>query len=375
MKSGGTILINGTPNAKGELTAVGTGVTVTGYEKVGGIVGINQGSLGTEGDGSKLASDAKQVRATHGYAEGGVVGTTSGNLINAVNRSDRVSADAGTAGGVTALNESGKTISSCINYGNVSSSNGHAGGIVAENNGTVKDRTVEGEDAKGLTIYSRGVDETGAVCAVNTGKITGSKAEKGVELQSSASVFGGVVGTNKAGATVADAKLTYMPTINSNSGKSLTVGGAAGQNDGTIQRITTDGIAFEDFTNYQYLGGIAGTNGLNDVSGTAKAQITDCTFSGTIKEARGAAWGKLLWRYCGYQWSHPAELQCWSDQHEHSGCLHSDQHQVRQSRRKHRQPTQAVSPVKMKKAVRSPAVHWKIMKRVYSVLSTECWVE
>lgn len=47
-EAGGTILINGTPNAKGELTAVGTGVTVTGYEKVGGIVGINQGSLGTE---------------------------------------------------------------------------------------------------------------------------------------------------------------------------------------------------------------------------------------------------------------------------------------------------------------------------------------
>lgn len=284
----GTILIDGTPNKNEELTAVGTGVTVTGYEKVGGIVGINQGSLGTEGDGPKLASDAKQVRATHGYA-GGVVGTTSGNLNNAVNRSDRVSADAGTAGGITALNDTGKTISSCTNYGNVSSSNGHAGGIVAENKGIVKDCTVEGEDAKGLTIYSRGVDETGAVCAVNTGKITGSKAEKGVELQSSASVFGGVVGTNKAGATVADAKLTYMPTINSNSGKSLTVGGAAGQNDGTIQRITTDGIAFEDFTNYQYLGGIAGTNGLNDVSGTAKAQITDCTFSGTITEAGGAA--------------------------------------------------------------------------------------
>ena len=284
-EAGGTILINGTPNAKGELTAVGTGVTVTGYEKVGGIVGINQGSLGTEGDGSKLASDAKQVRATHGYA-GGVVGTTSGNLINAVNRSDRVSADAGTAGGITALNENGKTISSCINYGNVSSSNGHAGGIVAENKGTVKDCTVEGEDAKGLTIYSRGVDETGAVCAVNTGTITRSKAENGVELQSSASVFGGVVGINKSGATVAEVELTYMPTINSNSGKSLTVGGAAGQNDGTIQRITTDGIAFENFTNYQYLGGIAGTNGL-DTNSTA--QITDCTFSGTIKESRGVA--------------------------------------------------------------------------------------
>lgn len=74
-EAGGTILINGTPNAKGELTAVGTGVTVIGYERVGGIVGINQGSLGTEGDGPKLASDAKQIRASHGYA-GGVVGTT-----------------------------------------------------------------------------------------------------------------------------------------------------------------------------------------------------------------------------------------------------------------------------------------------------------
>lgn len=282
----GTLLIDGTANDNGELTAVGTGVTVIGYEKVGGIVGINRGTLGEDGSASGLASQAKLVRATHGYA-GGVVGTTAGNLYHAVNRSAQVTADAGTAGGITALNESGKTISSCVNYGNVSSSNGHAGGIVAENEGTVIDCTVE-ETGTGLTIYSRGVDETGAVCAVNTGTIRGSKPVSGVQLQGSASIFGGIVGTNKNVGTVDTTTLTYMPEISSTSGGSLTVGGAVGQNDGTVQNVETTGIAFEKFTNYKYLGGIAGTNGLN-ATGENGAKISGCTFSGTITETRGAA--------------------------------------------------------------------------------------
>ena len=285
-ESDGTLQINGNANKNGELTAISSSVTVTGYERVGGIVGINEGTLGTSGSTAKIASEAKQVRASHGYA-GGVAGVTSGNLVNAVNRSEQVSADAGYAGGITALNESGKSITDCINYGPVRSSAGYAGGIVAENKGTVTSCTVQAEGTSTLVIYSRGVQEAGAVCAVNSGTIRKSTPSAGVQLQGTAKIYGGIVGKNVKGGVVTDTTMTQMPSISTSTSR-LTVGGAVGQNDGTISQVETQDIAFEDFTNYQYLGGIAGTNGVEN-TGENGAQIINCTFSGTITEKSGAA--------------------------------------------------------------------------------------
>ncbi len=286
-EASGTIRVIGTADANGELVVIGKGVTVTGRENAGGIAGINLGTLG-DSSGPALTSSAKLVRASKGMA-GGVVGTTGGDLSNVVNRSELVTADEGTAGGITAVNTTGKTVSSCKNYGPVRSSNGYAGGIVADNKGTVADCTVagtgSGANVTSIEIYSRGVDSIGAICALNSGTVKNSVPGSAVVLRGSAAIYGGIVGTNTG--TVTDTTMAQMPEINSTSGN-VTVGGAVGQNEGTVNHVKTEGISFAGFQNYRYLGGIVGTNGLTK-GGENGALVQNCVFSGTIREKSGAA--------------------------------------------------------------------------------------
>lgn len=137
-----------------------------------------------------------------------------------------------------------------------------------------------------MTLIGRGKDEMGAVCALNEGTITGSMPVANVKLARTASIFGGIAGRNKG--TIADTELTYMPEL-SGSG-SLTVGGAVGVNENKVNHITANGLNFEGFTNYRYLGGITGQNGQEiDGDATAQAQVTASSYSGTITEGRSAA--------------------------------------------------------------------------------------
>ncbi len=278
-EAGGQLCIIGGQNSR--VVAAGSGLTVTGQSSVGGIIGINEGSLGNEN--TYLVSQVKLVRASKGNA-GGIVGTSRGNITRAVNRSDDVRADEGPAGGITAVNE--KLITGCVNYGNVTSSAGYVGGIVAENKGTIADSSVNDINGGTVTLIGRGKDEMGAVCALNEGTIKGSKPVANVKLAGTASVFGGIAGRNKG--TIADTELTYMPEL-SGSG-SLTVGGAVGVNENNVNTITANGLNFKGFTNYRYLGGITGQNGLEtDGDATAQAQVTDSSYSGTITEGRSTA--------------------------------------------------------------------------------------
>lgn len=276
-EAGGQLRISGGQNS--QVVAAGSGLTVMGQSSVGGIIGINEGSLGNES--TYLVSQVKLVRASKGNA-GGVVGTSRGKITRAVNRSEDVRADEGPAGGITAVNKS--AITGCVNYGDVTSSAGYVGGIVAENKGTVANSRVNDTNGGTVTLIGRGKDEMGAVCALNEGTITGSMPVANVKLAGTASIFGGIAGRNKG--TIADTELTYMPEL-SGSG-SLTVGGAVGVNENKVNHITAKGLNFEGFTNYRYLGGITGQNGL-ETDGDATAQVTASSYSGTIKEGRSAA--------------------------------------------------------------------------------------
>lgn len=164
-EAGGQLCISGGQNS--QVVAAGSGLTVMGQSSVGGIIGINVGSLGNES--TYLVSQVKLVRASKGNA-GGVVGTSRGKITRAVNRSDDVRADEGPAGGITAVNES--AITGCVNYGDVTSSAGYVGGIVAENKGTIANSRVNDTNGGTVTLIGRGKDEMGAVCALNEGTIT-----------------------------------------------------------------------------------------------------------------------------------------------------------------------------------------------------------
>ena len=291
-EASGTIKVVGTggTTTTNELIAVNDNVTVWGKEKVGGIIGINEGQIG-EANGTYLTCQAKSVRATNGLV-GGIAGTTDGNIQYARNRSASVSADAGYAGGIVAENNEGHTIANCENYGNVNSSNGYAGGISSINYGTIKACKVVGTTTAQVTISSRGTDEIGAITAINetTGVISDSAPETNVKLDGQATVFGGVAGVNqgriKPSSGTADYKMSYMPQISS-AKKQITVGGAAGLNEGTIEKVRVT-LNFEKFNTYQYLGGIAGQNGAQ-TKAASSAKITECAYSGTITETGGAA--------------------------------------------------------------------------------------
>ena len=299
-EAGGTIQFGGTTDTNGEIVAVSDKVTVQGYENVGGIVGINHGTFDRSENNTYLAVKAKKVQASHGTV-GGIAGTTDGMICYAVNRCGSVSADAGTAGGIVAENtNTGAAIQNCTNYGDVRSSDGYAGGITAVNNGTIQYCTVKGSRASGnVEIYSLGVNASGTIAATNSGMITDSVPQDAVVLRGNATIFGGIVGENTGVVTSTAASkngtnafyLKYMPQIRSDK-SNLTVGGAVGSNAGTISCITAVGLSFENFSGYQYLGGIVGMNGtsvhLDQDNEEYLGKVTSCSFNGSMKEKANA---------------------------------------------------------------------------------------
>lgn len=279
----GEALFAGAERAPSEVVAVGAGVSISGKEKVGGVVGIHEGSL-TATEGCYLTSQASQVRASAGTA-GGIAGEGSGEIVRAVNRCGRVTADRGYAGGIVAVNQQQVSLIECSSLGDVNSDRGYAGGIAAKNYGTIQAcRVGAGGGQSPVTISSRGEEEIGAVCAVNYGKITDSGANGAARLSGEAKVVGGVVGRNlgEIRTTIQDYANAYMPEIEIRTAK-LTVGGIAGVNEQTIADVKAQGISFYDFRNYRYVGGIAGEN-------REEAAISGCTYEqGTIQEESSAA--------------------------------------------------------------------------------------
>ena len=340
-RASGSIDVTSDKSDAVEIVAVDTNVSITGKEKVGGIIGINEGKLDASanqsGDNSFLVCRAKLVHATGGYA-GGIIGEarrkakteegTAGEakIARAINKSANVTADRGPAGGIVAVNQQGFQLESCINLGNVNSDNGYSGGIAAENYGWIVQCKVGGKDREetGITISSRGTDAIGAVCAVNHGFLWESAPEKSkndsngntVILSGTAKIIGGITGVNEAGGQIGimpaedsvDAmtyNMSYMPHIDI-AAAALTVGGVAGLNQpaqpgadtggngeqatplkpaAVIQNVMANGLAFENFNNYQYLGGIAGEN-------RNGAVLKDCIFAdGKIVQKNGTGTG------------------------------------------------------------------------------------
>lgn len=332
-QSGGRITVAAAAGQGEEVLAVNSGVSVIGKIYVGGIAGIQEGTLETVFTDNSISSSsvyltcqAALVRALEGYAGGiagtagnadaensegdtgetaGIAGSTPGIISHARNKSISVTADHGPAGGIVAVNQKGAVLTQCENLGNINGNDGYAGGITAENNGTIEDCSVGAKDGSTkITIRGQGKKEIGAVCAVNhAGAVIRNSVPLGktpadspagnaeinpsVMLSGTAEIIGGIAGVNQGlitGSTengIPGRTIAYMPVIESSAAK-LTVGGAAGQNgtadaeNAAIELITADGLQFIEFSNYQYLGGLAGRN---------EGQVKECKFiNGTINE-------------------------------------------------------------------------------------------
>lgn len=266
-------------SAQGDVIAADNRLTVRGSSMVGGVAGINRGTLGGTSINC-LTNQAAEVRAAAGSA-GGVVGAQEGAkaVLRYAKNLGQVTANVGAAGGIVGMNSANSTVENCIGNGSVTSNDGYAGGVASENYGTIRSCSV-GTDNR-VTLITRNKTAAGAICAVNHkgGTVQGATLGDHITISGSAFILGAVVGDNSG--TVTETEVSQQPTY-SVSASTLQVGGAVGINraGGTVSKVkvTSD---FEKFTKYTYLGGVVGQN---NVSG----KVTECTYSGTIDEGKSA---------------------------------------------------------------------------------------
>lgn len=266
-------------SAQGDVIAADNRLTVRGSSMVGGIAGINRGTLGGTSINC-LTNQAAEVRAAAGGA-GGVVGAQEGAkaVLRYAKNLGQVTANVGAAGGIVGMNSASSTVENCIGNGSVTSNDGYAGGVASENYGTIRSCSV-GTDNR-VTLITRNKTAAGAICAVNHkgGTVQGAVLGDHITISGSAFILGAVVGDNSG--TVTATEVSQQPTY-SVSASTLRVGGAVGINraGGTVSKVkvTSD---FEKFTKYTYLGGVVGQN-------NASGKVTECTYSGTIDEGKSA---------------------------------------------------------------------------------------
>ena len=266
-------------SVQGDVIAADNRLTVRGSSMVGGIAGINRGTLGGTSINC-LTNQAAEVRAAAGSA-GGVVGAQEGAkaVLRYAKNLGQVTANVGAAGGIVGMNSASSTVENCIGNGSVTSNDGYAGGVASENYGTIRSCSV-GTDNR-VTLITRNKTAAGAICAVNHkgGAVQGATLGDHITISGSAFILGAVVGDNSGTVTATEA--SQQPTY-SVSASTLQVGGAVGINraGGTVSKVkvTSD---FEKFTKYTYLGGVVGQN-------NASGKVTECTYSGTIDEGKSA---------------------------------------------------------------------------------------
>ena len=279
-ENGGAITLSSTPAGKRRVNGSGSGV--------GGAIGVNTatGTLSPasgSAQGDVIAAD-NRLTVRGSSMVGGIAGINRGTLggtsINCLtNQAAEVRAAAGSAGGIVGMNSASSTVENCIGNGSVTSNDGYAGGVASENYGTIRSCSV-GTDNR-VTLITRNKTAAGAICAVNHkgGTVQGAVLGDHITISGSAFILGAVVGDNSG--TVTETEVSQQPTY-SVSASTLQVGGAVGINraGGTVSKVkvTSD---FEKFTKYTYLGGVVGQN-------NASGKVTECTYSGTIDEGKSA---------------------------------------------------------------------------------------
>lgn len=267
-------------SAQGDVIAADNRLTVRGSSMVGGIAGINRGTLGGTSLNC-LTNQAAEVRAAAGSA-GGVVGAQGGTkaVLRYAKNLGQVTANVGAAGGIVGMNSASSTVENCIGNGSVTSNDGYAGGVASENYGTIRSCSVGSTDNR-VTLITRNKTAAGAICAVNYkgGTVQGAVLGDHITISGSAFILGAVVGDNSG--TVTETQVSQQP-IYSVSASTLQVGGAVGINraGGTVSKVKVTSN-FEKFTKYTYLGGVVGQN-------NASGKVTECTYSGTIAEGKSA---------------------------------------------------------------------------------------
>lgn len=233
-----------------------TGGSVQGSDAAGGLAGENLGRVE-----SCKTEAALTVRANQNA--GAAVGSNAENaVVSAGNYAGTVYAASSNAGGIAGQNagsiENNATVGAAVTC-----ENGDAGGVAALNGGSISAVQVNGCTVNSGSAYM------GAVAAVNNGTIQGVTVQSAA-LQGDATVIGGIAGVNNA--TIGDGVCTVQNalTLEKLTAADITLGGAAGQNDATINNVQVALNVTKKLAQYRTLGGVAGVN-----NGT----LQNCTFT------------------------------------------------------------------------------------------------
>lgn len=145
-------------------------ITVTGKGMVGGIVGVNEGTVYRCRFTGKLATETMNGVSYYGGIIGSNLGTVDscanyGSIKGCVN-----------VGGIAGQNYENGTVKDCLNAGDISANAEDAGDITGRNFGTISSSFTSGNVT--LAAYSNSTGY-GGLCAYNSGAITGTYYDRG----------------------------------------------------------------------------------------------------------------------------------------------------------------------------------------------------
>jgi hypothetical protein len=330
------------------------GGSISGYYGVGGVVGINYGTVqNCYSTGSISISDRGAS-----YYVGGVVGYNYGTVRDCYSTGN-VSSGTGTGrvpgdsyvGGVVGYNYNGGTVQNCYATGSVSGTGDYVGGVVGYNSGTVQNCYATGNVTGGSTsanvggvvgyndtnktvqyCYATGTvsgyDQVGGVVGENrgtvancyaTGSVNGGRSFIGgvVGYSYSGSISycyatGTVTGANSVGGAVGNIRagtitncLALNPSVRATSTSSSTVGRFSASSIISLGPVTHGVYARNNMTlSYRWNGtsGQAttggGTPGTSVDPGTGAAQYNSQTFYTTANRWYSAAWNfTTIWQW------------------------------------------------------------------------------
>ena len=217
-----------------------------GVDKVGGIAGVNSGTM---------YSLYNESVVTGKDNVGGVAGTNSGNITNAVNTTG-ITATGDYAGGLAGVNSG--AIDSGRNTGTINGTN-NVGGMVGKNEekadgtgGILKNLS------NAVTAAIFGSTNVGGIAGTNSGTITSDN-----NLVNEGTVYGnqyvgGIAGVNELGGVIENVTSETLVLKTSRDDDAKYFGGIAGQNAGTITYATNESNVRAEGA--EFVGGIAGEN-------------------------------------------------------------------------------------------------------------------
>ncbi|MFD0675448.1 MULTISPECIES: chitobiase/beta-hexosaminidase C-terminal domain-containing protein [unclassified Paenibacillus] len=187
------------------------------------------------------------IAGTGNYA-GGITGSNEGQVSKATSRGTVRALTPGltiAVGGIAGENKGSGTITEVFSYSDVKGNNS-VGGAIGDNKGTISNVTVEVSGVEGASYV-------GGLTGVNSGSIT-EAAIKGA-ITGSGSYVGGIAGSNEGQVSKATSRGTVRALT---PGLTIAVGGIAGENKGS--GTITEVFSYSDIKGNDSVGGAIGDN-------------------------------------------------------------------------------------------------------------------